>query len=153
LGASRPELQAFDGLNSSTARRDGDILCRWFRKERAGMNAIVRMLAVYAGLSLLLCGFTQFQWSPLQPNGFGQWLALFLLIFPAAALAEFLGERLLGQRAAVDFEDSKTHSDCSWGRIAASVALVVVTIGVVIGAAWWLSHPAASCDDSIGCIR
>ena len=117
------------------------------------MNAIVRMLAVYAGLSLLLCGFTHFQWSPLQPNGFGQWCALFLLIFPAAALAEFLGERLLGKRAAVDFEESKTHSDCSWGRIAASVALVVVTVGVVIGAAWWLSHPAASCDDTIGCIH
>jgi len=117
------------------------------------MNAIVRMLAVYAGLSLLLCGFTHLEWSPLQPNGFGQWFALFLLIFPAAALAEVLGERLIGRRAPVDLDESGTHSDCSWGRIAASVALVVVTVGVVIGAAWWLSHPAASCDDSIGCIR
>ena len=63
------------------------------------MNSIVRMLAVYAGLSLLLCGFTHLEWSPLQPNGFGQWFALFLLIFPAAAAAEFLGERLLGKRA------------------------------------------------------
>ena len=117
------------------------------------MNAIVRMLAVYAGLSLLLCGFARWEGSPLQPNGFGQWFALFLLIFPAAALAEFFGERLLGRRATIDVEESKTHGDCSWGRIATSVALVVVTVGVVIGAAWWLSHPAASCDDSIGCIR
>ena len=117
------------------------------------MNAIVRMLAVYAGLSLLLCAMTRMEWSPLQPNGFGQWLALFLLIFPAAAAAEFFGERLLGKQAPADFEESKTHSDCSWTRIAASVAVLVVTIGVVIGAAWWLSHPAASCDDSIVCIR
>jgi hypothetical protein len=117
------------------------------------MNAIVRMLAVYAGLSLLLCGFTHLEWSPLQPNGFGQWFALFLLIFPAAAAAEFLGERLLGRRAAADAEETRSHGDCSWARITASVALVVVTVGVVIGAAWWLSHPAASCDDSIGCIR
>jgi hypothetical protein len=117
------------------------------------MNAIVRMLAVYAGLSLLLCAMTQMEWSPLQPNGFGQWLALFLLIFPAAAAAEFLGERLLGKQAPADFEETKTHGDCPWSRIALSVALVVVTVGVVIGAAWWLSHPAASCDDSIGCIR
>jgi len=108
------------------------------------MNAIVRMLAVYAGLSLLLCGMTHMEWSPLQPNGFGQWFALFLLIFPAAAAAEFLGERLLGKQAPADFQDSKSHTDCSWARIAASVFVVVVTVSVVMGAAWWLSHPAAA---------
>ena len=108
------------------------------------MNSIVRMLAVYAGLSLLLCGFTHLEWSPLQPNGFGQWFALFLLIFPAAAAAEFLGERLLGRRAPADFEESKSHGDCPWSRVAMSVLVVVVTIGVVMGAAWWLSHPAAA---------
>jgi hypothetical protein len=108
------------------------------------MNSIVRMLAVYAGLSLLLCGMTRMEWSPLQPNGFGQWFALFLLIFPAAAAAEFIGERLLGKRAPLDFEESKSHSDCPWSRIAMSVMVVVVTIGVVMGAAWWLSHPAAA---------
>jgi hypothetical protein len=108
------------------------------------MNAIVRMLAVYAGLSLLLCAMTHLEWSPLQPNGFGQWFALFLLIFPAAAAAEFLGERLLGRRAPMEFEESKSHSDCSWGRIAAGVFVLLVTIGVVMGAAWWLSHPAAA---------
>ena len=47
------------------------------------MNAIVRLLAVYTGLSLLLCAFTRLEWSPLQPNGFGQWFALFLLISSA----------------------------------------------------------------------
>ena len=108
------------------------------------MNSIVRMLAVYAGLSLLLCGFTHLEWSPLQPNGFGQWFALFLLIFPAAAAAEFLGEHLLGKRASLEFEESRSHSDCPWSRIALSVLVVVVTIGVVMGAAWWLSHPAAA---------
>jgi len=108
------------------------------------MNAIVRMLAVYAGLSLLLCAMTHMEWSPLQPNGFGQWFALFLLIFPAAAAAEFLGERLLGRRPAVDEEESKSHSDCSWGRIITAVSVLAVTFGVVISAAWWLSHPAAS---------
>jgi len=107
------------------------------------MNAIVRMLAVYAGLALLLCAMTHLEWSPLQPNGFGQWFALFLLIFPAAAAAEFLGERLLGKRASVASEDA-THSDCPWSRIAMSVLVVVVTIGVVMGAAWWMSHPAAA---------
>jgi len=108
------------------------------------MNSIARMLAVYAVLSLLLCGLTQMEWTPLQPNGFGQWFALFLLIFPAAAAAEFLGERLLGKRASMDFEESKTHGDCSWGRIATGVFVLLVTIGVVMGAAWWLSHPAAA---------
>ncbi len=108
------------------------------------MNAIVRMLTVYAGLSLLLCAMTQMQWSPLQPNGFGQWLAMFLLIFPAAAAAEFLGERLFGKRAPVAFEESKSHSDCSWGRVITGVLVMVLTFGVVISAAWWLSHPAAS---------
>ena len=108
------------------------------------MNSIVRMLAVYAGFALLLCGFTHLEWSPLQPNGFGQWFALFLLIFPAAAAAELLGERLFGKRAPVDFEESKSHADCPWSRIAMSVLAVVVTIGVVMGAAWWLSHPAAA---------
>ena len=108
------------------------------------MNAIVRMLAVYAGLSLLLCAMTHMEWSPLQPNGFGQWFALFLLIFPAAAAAEFLGERLFGRRPAVDEEESKSHSDCSWGRIITAVSVLAVTFGVVISAAWWLSHPAAS---------
>jgi len=108
------------------------------------MNAIVRLLAVYTGLSLLLCAFTRMDWSPLQPNGFGQWLALFLLIFPAALVAEFLGERLFGKRDALEFEESKTHSDCSWGRVATGVLVLVVTIGVVLGVAWWLSHPAAS---------
>jgi hypothetical protein len=108
------------------------------------MNAIVRMLAVYAGLSLLLCAMTHMEWSPLQPNGFGQWFALFLLIFPAAAAAEFLGERLLGRRPTVDAEESKSHSDCSWGRVIAAVSVLAVTFGVVISAAWWLSHPAAS---------
>ena len=108
------------------------------------MNAIVRMLAVYAGLSLLLCAMTHLEWSPLQPNGFGQWFALFLLIFPAAAAAEFLGERLLGRRPAVDAEESKSHADCSWGRIITAVSVLAVTFGVVISAAWWLSHPAAS---------
>ena len=108
------------------------------------MNSIVRMLAVYAGLSLLLCGFTHLEWSPLQPNGFGQWCALFLLIFPAAAAAEFIGECLLGRRAPADFQESKSHSDCPWSRVAMSVLVVAVTIGVVIGAAWWLSHPAAT---------
>ena len=117
------------------------------------MNAIVRMLAVYAGLALLLCAMTQMEWSPLQPNGFGQWLALLLLIFPAAAAAEFIGERLFARRAPVDLEESKSHVDCSWFRVAASVAVVVVTVGVVMGAAWWLSHPAASCDESLVCIR
>jgi len=108
------------------------------------MNSIVRMLAVYAGLSLLLCAFTHLEWSPLQPNGFGQWFALFLLIFPAAAAAEFLGERLLGRRIRADFEESKSHVDCPWSRIATSVMVVLVTIAVVMGAAWWLSHPAAA---------
>jgi hypothetical protein len=108
------------------------------------MNSIVRMLAVYAGLSLLLCGFTHFEWSPLQPNGFGQWFALFLLIFPAAAAAEWLGERLLGKNRPPEFEETRSHSDCPWSRVAMSVLVVVVTIGVVIGAAWWLSHPAAA---------
>jgi hypothetical protein len=108
------------------------------------MNSIVRMLAVYAGLSLLLCGFTHLEWSPLQPNGFGQWFALFLLIFPAAAAAEFLGERLLGKRPTLDFEDSKDHADCSWARVATGVFVLVVTIGIVMCAAWWLSHPAAA---------
>lgn len=107
------------------------------------MNAIVRMLAVYAGLSLLLCAMTHLEWSPLQPNGFGQWFALFLLIFPAAAVAEFFGERLFGKRAPVALEET-THSDCPWSRIAMSVLVVVVTIGVVMGAAWWMSHPAAA---------
>ena len=108
------------------------------------MNSIVRMLAVYAGLSLLLCGFTHLEWSPLQPNGFGQWFALFLLIFPAAAAGEWLGARLLGKNRPLEFEESRSHSDCPWSRIATSVLVVVVTIGVVIGAAWWLSHPAAA---------
>ncbi len=108
------------------------------------MNAIVRMLAVYAGLALLLCAMTHLEWSPLQPNGFGQWFALFLLIFPAAAAAEFLGARLFGPAARADFEESKSHSDCSWSRIATSVLVVVATIAVVMGAAWWLSHPAAA---------
>ena len=108
------------------------------------MNAIVRMLAVYAGLSLLLCAMTHMEWSPLQPNGFGQWFALFLLIFPAAAAAEFLGERLFGPREAVDAEESKSHSDCSWGRVITAVCVLALTFGVVISAAWWLSHPAAS---------
>jgi hypothetical protein len=107
------------------------------------MNAIVRMLAVYAGLSLLLCAMTHLEWSPLQPNGFGQWFALFLLIFPAAAAAEFFGERLFGKRAPVALEET-THSDCPWSRVAMSVLVVVVTIGVVMGAAWWMSHPAAA---------
>src|SRR5476649_1836221 len=98
---------------------------RWFKKERAGMNSIVRMLAVYAGLSLLLCGFTHLEWSPLQPNGFGQWFALFLLIFPAAAAAEFLGERLLGKSATRDVEESKSHGDCSWARIAAGTFVLL----------------------------
>jgi len=91
-----------------------------------------------------LCGFTHLEWSPLQPNGFGQWFALFLLIFPAAAAAEFIGEKLLGKQAAADFEDSKSHTDCPWSRIAMSVLVVVLTISVVMGAAWWLSHPAAN---------
>ncbi len=108
------------------------------------MNSIVRTLAIYAGMSLLLCAMTQLEWSPLQPNGFGQWFALFLLIFPAAAAAEFLGERLLGKAAPADFEDSKSHVDCSWGRIATGVSVLLVTIGVVMGVAWWLSHPAAA---------
>lgn len=108
------------------------------------MNSIVRMLAVYAGLSLLLCGMTHLEWSPLQPNGFGQWFALFLLIFPAAAAAEFLGARLLGKRAPPEFEESRSHSDCSWGRVATGILVLLVTIGVVMGAAWWLSHPAAA---------
>ena len=108
------------------------------------MNSIVRMLAVYAGFALLLCGFTHLEWSPLQPNGFGQWFALFLLIFPAAAAAELIGERLFGKRASVDFEESKSHADCPWSRVAMSVLVVLVTIGVVMGAAWWLSHPAAA---------
>ena len=108
------------------------------------MNAIVRMLAVYAGLALLLCAMTHLEWSPLQPNGFGQWFALFLLIFPAAAAAEFLGERLLGQRVPLASEEITTHTDCPWSRIAMSVLVVVVTIGVVMGAAWWMSHPAAA---------
>jgi hypothetical protein len=112
--------------------------------EFARMNAIVRLLAVYAGLSLLLCAFTHLAWSPLQPNGFGQWLALFLLIFPAAAAAEFLGKRLLGQQNTPGIEQSQTHSDCSWGRVATGLLVLVVTFGVVLSAAWWLSHPAAS---------
>ena len=107
------------------------------------MNAIVRMLAVYAGLSLLLCAMTHLEWSPLQPNGFGQWLALFLLIFPAAVAAEFLGERLFGKRATIAPEET-SHSDCPWSRVATSVLVVVATIGVVMGAAWWLSNPAAA---------
>ena len=107
------------------------------------MNAIVRMLAVYAGLSLLLCAMTHLEWSPLQPNGFGQWFALFLLIFPAAAAAELIGERLLGKHTPLALEET-THSDCPWSRVATSVLVVVVTIGVVMGAAWWMSHPAAA---------
>jgi CDP-diglyceride synthetase len=112
--------------------------------EFASMNAIVRLLAVYTGLSLLLCAFTRMEWSPLQPNGFGQWVALFLLIFPAAAAAEFLGERLFGRPPAIEVAEKRTHSDCSWGRVATGVLVLVVTFGVVLGAAWWLSHPAAS---------
>jgi hypothetical protein len=106
------------------------------------MNSIVRMLAVYAGLSLLLCAMTHLEWSPLQPNGAGQWFALLLLIFPSAVAAEFLGDRLFGRRAAVDLRKAAGHDDCPWSRIALSVLVVVVTIGVVMGAAWWLSHPA-----------
>jgi hypothetical protein len=112
--------------------------------ERAHMNSIARMLAVYAGLSLLLCGLTHLDWSPLQPNGFGQWLALFLLIFPAAAAAEFLGGHLLGKPGNAEFEVSKSHSDCSWARIAAGTFVLLTTVAIVIGAAWWLSHPAAA---------
>ena len=108
------------------------------------MNAIVRMLAVYAGLSVLLCAMTHLEWSPLQPNGFGQWLALFLLIFPAAAAAELLGERLLGRRSTLRDEESGSHADCSWGRIAAGVFVLLATTGTVMAAAWWLSHPAAA---------
>ena len=108
------------------------------------MNSIVRMLAVYAGLSLLLCGFTHLEWSPLQPNGFGQWFALFLLIFPAAAAAEFFGERMLGRSGPADFEESRSHSDCSWGRIIAGTSVLLLTVVIVICAAWWLSHPAAA---------
>jgi hypothetical protein len=106
------------------------------------MNSIVRMLAVYAGLALLLCAMTHLEWSPMRPNGAGQWFALFLLIFPAAAAAEFLGERLLGRQTPVDLEEATGHDDCPWSRIALSVLVVLVTIGVVISAAWWLSHPA-----------
>ena len=68
------------------------------------MNAIVRMLAVYAGLSLLLCGFTHLEWSPLA----AQRLRPVVRAVPAdlpgrPPLAEFLGERLLGRRAAGRF--------------------------------------------------
>ena len=108
------------------------------------MNAIVRMLAVYTGFALLLCAMTQMEWSPLPPNGWGQWLALFLLIFPAAIVAEFLGARLFGRGVPFDAEESKSHSDCSWMRVFTGVAVLLVTVGVVLGAAWWLSHPAAS---------
>jgi len=108
------------------------------------MNAIVRLLAVYAGLSLLLCAFTRLDWSPLQPNGSGQWFALFLLIFPAAAAAEFLGTHLIGRPPAPTAEQSRTHRDCSWGRVATGVLVLLVTFGLVLGVAWWLSHPAAS---------
>ena len=108
------------------------------------MNAIVRMFAVYAGLSVLLCEMTRMEWSPLQPNGWGQWVAMFLLIVPAAIAAEFLGERLFRQRRPVRAHESLTHVDCSWGRIATGVLVMVVTFGIVLSAAWWLSHPAAN---------
>ena len=108
------------------------------------MNAIVRMLAVYAGLALVLCAMTNMEWSPLRPNGFGQWVALFLLIFPSAAAAEFLGERLFGRRVAVEPREAIGHTDCPWARVVAAVLVVSVTVGAVMIAAWWLSHPAAS---------
>ena len=108
------------------------------------MNAIVRMFTVYAGLALLLCAMTHMEWSPLAPNGFGQWLALFLLIFPSAAAAEFLGAHLLGRGRPADFEDSRQHADCPWSRVIVGVFVLLVTFGVVLSAAWWLSHPAAS---------
>lgn len=108
------------------------------------MNAIVRMMAVYTGFAVALCAMTQAEWSPLQPNGFGQWLAMFLLIFPAAVLAEFLGARLFGHRATVELDESKTHSECSWSRLLTGVAVMLLTFGVVLSAAWWLSHPAAN---------
>jgi hypothetical protein len=137
-------LSAGVGLRSSLVHPIGAILCRLVRTELARMNSIARMLAVYAALSLLLCGLTQMEWTPLQPNGFGQWFALFLLIFPAAAAAEFLGERQRGRRTTMDVEESKSHGDCSWGRIATGASVLLLTIGVVMGAAWWLSHPAAA---------
>jgi hypothetical protein len=108
------------------------------------MNAIVRMLAVYAGLALLLCAMTNMEWSPLRANGFGQWAALFLLIFPAAAAADFLGERLFGKRAVIEPRQASGHVDCPWFRLVAAVLVVSVTIGAVMVAAWWLSHPAAA---------
>ncbi len=108
------------------------------------MNAIVRMLAVYAGLALLLCAMTNMEWSPLRPNGLGQWLALALLIIPSALAAEFLGERLFDRRATVEPRQAAGHTDCPWLRVVAAVLVVSVTIGAVMIAAWWLSHPAAS---------
>jgi hypothetical protein len=106
------------------------------------MNSIVRLLTVYAGLALLLCGFTHLDWSPLRPNGSGQWLALFLLIVPAAVAAELLGARLLGRPEAEEAEATKSHSDCSWTRIAAGTTVLLVTIAIVLSAAWWMSHQA-----------
>jgi hypothetical protein len=44
----------------------------------------------------------------------------------------------------MDVEESKSHGDCSWGRIATGASVLLLTIGVVMGAAWWLSHPAAA---------
>ena len=108
------------------------------------MNAIVRMMAVYTGFAVMLCAMTQMDWSPLQPNGSGQWLALFLLIFPSAVLAEFLGAWRRRRRAAVELDPTTVHCDCSWGRLLTGVTVMLITFGVVLGAAWWLSHPAAN---------
>jgi hypothetical protein len=106
------------------------------------MNPIFRLLSIYAALSVLLCGLTLMDWYPAQPNGWGQWLAFFLLILPAAAASELLGGRLLHNRLSRALGRHARESDCSWLRIGYGVVVLLSTCGVVVGAAWWLARSA-----------
>jgi hypothetical protein len=58
--------------------------------------------------------------------------------------ADFLGNRPSGRRAVVEPRQAAGHTDCPWGRVVAAVLVVSATIGAVMIATWWLSHPAAS---------
>lgn len=100
------------------------------------MRTLLRLVPAYLTLSLFI-GLIWAAWSyPELPSTAGGWLTIFALALPAQLALEFAGELWWNNRMTRYVDKETASTSLSLVRIAYGVALMLVLVGLLFGAAY-----------------
>ena len=101
------------------------------------MKTAIRVIAIYALLSVILGVAALVQLFPFRPSSWAGWVLLFALVIPATLAGERVGELLFRNRVSAAIERRTRGCGLSWLRIGYVLVLALIVCAAIIGISGW----------------